>query len=105
MVCDATVELGIEIFALGRKFFISKKGYFGLGPPGAKKGDRIAVLLGNDVPFILRRRGELGEKQDTGKDCRGWEVIGETYVHGIMKGEVVRQWEMGYLETSKIMLQ
>jgi len=58
--------------ALGnRRFFITKKGYTGLGPPDSQAEDRIAILLGADVPFTLRRCRDRGDE---------FQLIGETYV-------------------------
>jgi hypothetical protein len=63
----------------GRKLFISKEeGWLGLAPMDAEVGDRIALLEGGDVPYILRPK--LGEENE-------WEIIGDAYVHGIMDGE------------------
>lgn len=39
----------------GRRFCITRKGHFCLLPPTASKGDLICVLLGGEVPYILRR--------------------------------------------------
>ena len=38
----------------GRTFFVTSTGSFGLGPWHIRVGDRLAVLLGCDVPLILR---------------------------------------------------
>jgi hypothetical protein len=54
-----------------RRFTISKKGYFGLAPPTAQKGDVICVLLGGEVPYILRPLA----------NGRYW-ILGEWYVSG-----------------------
>ncbi|KAJ9669826.1 hypothetical protein H2201_000212 [Coniosporium apollinis] len=37
-----------------RKIFFTKKKLFGLGPGALRPGDFIAVLLGADVPFVVR---------------------------------------------------
>ncbi|KAF2181726.1 hypothetical protein K469DRAFT_588448, partial [Zopfia rhizophila CBS 207.26] len=61
---------------VGRRFFVTKKGYFGLGPKGATNGDQIAVILGIDVPFILRKR--LSQLWMIGETCArayGWGAI------------------------------
>jgi hypothetical protein len=63
----------------GRRPFITEKGRLGLGPSMMQAGDIVAVILGAEVPFILRRRKEDGR----------YEVIGEAYVDGIMDGEVM----------------
>ena len=90
------LDPGFEDFALGRRFFVTRKGYLGLGPRDTKVGDRVSVLLGSDVPFILRKR--------EGASRGGWKMVGETYVHGIMEGEVIEKCKMGYLEVGKLVL-
>lgn len=50
-----------------------------------KSGDKVFVLRGSEVPFILRPCG-LGRE--------GFFVVGDCYVHGIMDGEALgRPWE------------
>lgn len=68
----------IEAKARDRKPFVTAKGHLGLGPDHAEAGDVIAVLIGCQVPFILR-------KSVDGK----YEIVGEAYVDGIMDGEAV----------------
>jgi hypothetical protein len=69
----------VFIATIGKKLFISKEeGWLGLAPMHAEVGDRIALLEGGDVPYILRPK--LGEENE-------WEIIGDAYVHGIMDGE------------------
>ena len=41
-----TLPPGIEKYALGRRFLVTKNGYPGLAPKEAKKRDRMAILLG-----------------------------------------------------------
>jgi hypothetical protein len=66
--------------AANRKYFVSKKGYLGLGPLGSKVGDLVVILFGLDMPFVLR-------PVDGGQ----YRIIGETYLHGIMDGEFMSQ--------------
>ena len=51
----------------------------GLACSGTQLGDIVAVLLGCDVPMILRCRDE-----------GGWTVVGECYLHGVMDGEALK---------------
>jgi hypothetical protein len=88
-----TLPPGFEKYALGRSLAITKKGYLGLVAKGAQKGDRVAVLMGSETPFILRKRS-----------ASGFAVIGETYMHGIMDGEVIEAWQNGIIENGKIVL-
>ncbi|EHK48139.1 hypothetical protein TRIATDRAFT_298334 [Trichoderma atroviride IMI 206040] len=97
LVPQDTLKAGIEKFALGRRFFITKKGYFGLGPQKLEPGDRVAVLFGSGVPFVLRKCPAIAGR-------RAWRIIGECYVHGIMQGEVVRKWELGTSEAQMLLL-
>jgi hypothetical protein len=63
-----------------RRFCVTRKGYIGLVPIETKTGDEIAVFDGATVPFVLRQ----AEKGDG-----AFYLIGECYVHGIMKGEAL----------------
>ena len=72
-----------------RTFFRSKKGYIGLGPCTTKEGDMICIFFGASVPYILR-------------PCeKGYTLIGECYVHGIMHGQAMEQWRNEGSESSK----
>lgn len=57
--------------------FVTETGYIGIGHPEVVKGDEVHLVQGSDTPFILRKT-----------DGR-YQLIGETYVHGIMDGELV----------------
>ncbi|KAF5257114.1 hypothetical protein FOXYS1_12378 [Fusarium oxysporum] len=52
---------------------------FGVGPVDMKIGDKLCVLFGAEVPFVLRPKGD------------GYEVIGECYVYDLMHGEVLEK--------------
>ncbi|KAF4828663.1 Heterokaryon incompatibility protein 6, OR allele [Colletotrichum tropicale] len=90
---DRDADFRLEKYALGRRFFITEKGYMGLAPVGAQTGDIIVVLFGSHVPFILR-----------GREAGDYEVVGETYVSGIMKGEVLNDLNEGKCEANRFML-
>jgi hypothetical protein len=70
-------------------FFVTKKGYIGMGPLDTRSGDQVWVLYGGQVPFVLRGVGEDGRECET----RGFGLVGDAYVHGIMDGEMVRDNE------------
>jgi hypothetical protein len=42
------------VLNLGKRFFVTKKGYFGLAPPHAQVGDAIYIFGGISMPSILR---------------------------------------------------
>ena len=81
---------GTHEYALGRRFIITEKGYMGLAPPECEEGDKIAILFGSDVPFVLRRStGNIEE----------FELVGEAHVQDIMDGEVIQLLDAGGLES------
>ena len=45
-------------------------------PVSARIGDEVFDLKGANMPFVLRCRGD-----------RCYQLIGESYVHGIMRGK------------------
>ena len=58
-----------------RAFFTTDSRYLGLGPTCTAAGDQVFLLIGSDLPFILRPVGNE------------FELVGPCYVHGIMYGE------------------
>jgi hypothetical protein len=66
-----------------RAMFVTSKGFIGLAPWNAKKGDLICVLLGGCTPYLLRPVSGL------------YTLVGEAYVYGIMGGELFGH-EMGH---------
>jgi hypothetical protein len=69
--------------------FIMEKGYFGLGPKDTKIGDEVWVLFGGNVPFVLRAGKGEGEAREMGENAGGHVLIGDSYVHGVMDGEIL----------------
>ncbi|KAK7557144.1 heterokaryon incompatibility protein-domain-containing protein [Phyllosticta citricarpa] len=61
-----------------------EKKLFGLFPHHARVGDIVAVFAGCHVPFVLRRRQGKGKGKEDGTT---WQLVGECYVQGIMRGE------------------
>ena len=63
------MDRAVETATAKRRFFVTKKGYMGLGPQETQHGDRVFVLFGGSVPFVLRNAGRrhipgLGVRQD-----------------------------------------
>lgn len=51
-----------------------------MAPEEGQEGDMVCVLVGDEVPFILRKNGDSH-----------YYLIGECYVHGIMDGRISLQ--------------
>lgn len=62
--------------------FTTDSNHLGFGPKRTAAGDQIFLLIGSDVPFVLRPCGKK------------FELVGACYVHGIMYGEGLHQ-DMG----------
>lgn len=61
----------------GRVFFLTDRGYIGIGPANTQPDDCLCTLAGGDVPYTIRPTMNASE----------YTFIGESYVHGIMDGE------------------
>jgi len=68
---------------------LTKKGHLGKVPIRAQTGDVICVIAGAAVPFLLRPKDD------------GYMLVGQCYLHGFMKGEVL---EMGEYRAEEILL-
>lgn len=63
-----------------RRLYLSEDRQLGLGPQSAEVGDELWLVDGSHVPFILR--------PGAGKE-QPFTLVGETYVHGFMNGEML----------------
>ncbi|KAF4543274.1 Heterokaryon incompatibility protein [Lasiodiplodia theobromae] len=75
-----------------RRFFVTKNGYIGIGPACMQEGDKVCVLSGAIIPFIIRPDGDQHK------------LVGEAYVHGIMRGEACERHENESVELSTFRL-
>ncbi|KAH8646668.1 heterokaryon incompatibility protein-domain-containing protein [Xylariales sp. PMI_506] len=73
----------------GRTFIITRGGRFGLAPRVSQPGDVCCVVQGSKVPFIMRPANIRG--------AQGLRFIGESYVRGIMHGQVSEMIRAGAL--------
>ena len=72
--------------SFGLRFFISKEGFMGLAPAGAKAGDKVCILLGGRKPFVLRE--EVIDYADSKGGTEPFhQLLGNAYVSGLMRGE------------------
>lgn len=69
----------MTLFIDKRRLFLTKDGLLCLGPELAQSGDEVWIVRGSRVPVLLRKN----------MDGNGYNLIGETYVHGVMYGEAV----------------
>jgi hypothetical protein len=58
-----------------RQLIKTKRGYLGLAPEAAEKGDMVCILYGCSIPVVIRE-----------VEGGNHELVGECYVHGMMDG-------------------
>jgi hypothetical protein len=61
-----------------RRLFRTSQGYMGLGPDNVAVGDEVALFKGGRLPLVVRKAAVKG----------AWQVLGDSYVHGFMAGEL-----------------
>ncbi|ETS79557.1 hypothetical protein PFICI_09410 [Pestalotiopsis fici W106-1] len=85
----------------GRRLFVTGNGHLGLGPEGLRNGGELHLVLGMDVPVILRPA--LSEWEHLGTPYKSaWVYVGQAYVHEMMryKGDLVED-----IRRSKVKLE
>jgi hypothetical protein len=80
-------------YARNRRFAISESGRFGLVPLFAEPNDVCCICPGMQVPLILRPRA----------DGR-YGLVGDSYIHGVMAGEIVEQLDKGEVRLEDVVL-
>jgi hypothetical protein len=94
-------ERAVYLRTQRRRFFVTDKGFFGLGTPNSAIGDKVVVLPGCSVPLLLRRmQSDLITDLETAatpaqekytEEC--WSFVGECFVTGLMDGELFKKGE------------
>jgi hypothetical protein len=64
-------------FNESRMILVTKRGRIGMAANTIQDGDAIVMLLGGDVPFVLRAMENAGH----------YTLVADCYVHGFMDGE------------------
>ena len=83
----------VKLVTHNRRVYITNEGRLGLGPMAMKPGDRICVLIGGRIPFVVR------------PVQRGWILVGEAYLHNVrlmtgkVANDVLSRKHMAQLET------
>jgi Heterokaryon incompatibility protein (HET) len=85
----------LNLIMLTRRIYLTESGLLGLGPESLKTGDHIFILPGARVPFVLRPISLAG-----GRPC--YEMVGETYVHGIMQGEALGREDLKTMDIDMV---
>jgi Heterokaryon incompatibility protein (HET) len=65
------------------RLFRTRSGYLGLGSECVQEGDSVWIIPSSRVPLIFR------PARKEGKGGNRWQLVGGTYLHGVMNGEIV----------------
>ena len=87
----------VRLLQKERQFLRTEEGYIGTGPSRTAAGDKVVILYGSILPFVLREHGE-------GR----YLLVGEAYIHGLMHGEALKQHQNGKLtgvETQRLVIE
>lgn len=80
--------------AVNQSFFITDDGRPGIGPPNTKIGHELWIVVGSNVPFVLRAEGQgtLTENIEgmNSKPHERYSFISDAYVDGVMYGELAQ---------------
>ena len=91
---DVATYLGYaDELCRNRSFITTREGYIGLAPSETKPGDQICILLGCQMAMILRPASSSQ-----------YQVVGESYVHGLMDGEAFLGPFPGNYQSIKVVL-
>lgn len=90
---EGTTDEQVQTFLLqmsaairGRRFAITDSGYMCLAPSCVEIGDAVAILFGFPTPFTIRLETEP-EMSDIGLERVRAQLVGDTYMHGVMYAE------------------
>lgn len=86
-----------------RRFAITQTGRIGLVPAHTKRGDVVCILFGAQTPLVLRPESRQGNEVTitapfSQSDCAGaprYQLVGECYIHGVMRGEMSETLDEG----------
>jgi hypothetical protein len=69
-----SVEHAVLTISAGRNFVVTEKGYIGYADQRCRPGHLVSILGGGQTPFVLASISSQ------------YQVIGDAYIHGIMRG-------------------
>jgi hypothetical protein len=95
-----------ESWRYGR-LFRTERGYLGISCKHILPGDKVCILWGGALPFILRQVGTATipqSNQHGGRVVETFEFVGgDAYIHGIVDGEALKIAEQGNIAEREIL--
>ena len=78
---SATYASAVAKTVVLHRVFVTEHHQLGLRPQSIDVGDEVWFISGSHLPYVLR---PISEQDGAG----GFRLVGETYVHGCMQGEI-----------------
>jgi len=86
----------------GRNWFKTSRGMFGIGPNSMYTKDVVVIVFGCNVPLVLAL---VNVKEDRGFVLPVvYRIVGECYLHEIMDGQAVEEWERSGKEADEFLV-
>lgn len=76
----ANLDAALYTFAVRRKLCVRDNGQLGMTPILTRVGDKLCVIFGARVPYVIRPV----------EDSSSYQLIGECYLEGVMDGEAMQ---------------
>jgi hypothetical protein len=105
----SSIDYALRTATASRTFFLTRKGYMGIGPKTTKPGDRLYVLKSSNVPFLMRPHslrsctfrmplvneegGQMLEQASIvlcGGTHNCHSLVGDCFAYGLMDGEAFK---------------
>jgi hypothetical protein len=95
----------LKIVTSNRRIFRTPHGYYGIAPKTAKLRDKVCVLLGGKVPYIIREEPQQhGSRKPSGHTELVFPFISDAFAHGLMDGQAITQVKAGKIRQECIIL-
>ncbi|KAK1991148.1 heterokaryon incompatibility protein [Colletotrichum falcatum] len=87
----------VQFMTPGRQLLKTDQGYLGLGPAATVPGDQVWLVKGGRMPLVLRNTKTMPASSGTAAGVKGetYALVGETYIHGVMYGEMLSEDNTG----------
>jgi hypothetical protein len=76
-----------------KSFFVTEQGYMGFGSAKLHEGDLVCIIFGCPHPLLPRETGDT------------YHLAGEVYIYGMMRGEMMAEFEVGMFTEETFVIQ
>lgn len=81
------IVTSMRLQVIGRRIVYTESGHVVFAPEQTEVGDRICILRGGKVPYVLREKEKIA-RTDNGEHER-FKFVGECFCHAMMVGQMI----------------